>query len=133
MGTPLPGNAVVPVPQAGAAAKPKPEPMRVVPQPGSRLDQLRDRYLMLKAAADEAAEAAEDAKAQIKAETAQACGGYPAIIIAGNATAPALQLTYMTRGKFRREDLKRDYPQIHDAYWVPGDPGNGFWELREVK
>jgi hypothetical protein len=123
----------VPVQQAAAGAKAKPEPMRIVPQPGSPLDQLRDRYLMLKAAADEAAQLAEDAKAQIKNSVALATGGYPAVLIAGNATAPALQLTYMTRGKFRREDLKRDHPQIHDAYWVPGDPDNGFWELREAK
>lgn len=134
MGMPLPGNDAAPARQAAAPAPPgKPVPMRITPQPGSRLDQLRDRYLMLRAEAREAADAAEDVKNQIKSETALACGGYPAIIIAGNASAPALQLSYLTRGRFRREDLARDYPEIHDRYWVPGDPANGFWDLREVK
>jgi hypothetical protein len=89
---------------------------------------------MLKAAAEEAAQLAEDAKAQLKNTVSTACGGYPAILIAGNASAPSLQLTYHPgRGKFRREDLARDHPGIHDAYWVPGDPADGFWDLREAK
>lgn len=125
MTMPLPG-------QAPAAPAARPEPFRVTPATGSPLEQLRDQYLAAKAAKEDAESRMKALGDRIKNETAAACGGYPVIDIAGNASAPTLRLAYRIRGHFEREALARDYPQIHAAYWVPGDPAHGTWELREV-
>lgn len=113
------------------AARPKPPPQQVVPQPGSLLDELMDQFEAAKARAEEAEALRKALADRIKNEVTAATGGYPAVVIAGNAHRPAYRLTQKDKpGSFRRADFAQDYPQLHTLYWTPGSAKDATWDLR---
>jgi len=120
------------LPAAAQARPPRPAPWRIDPPPGSLLDQLMDEREAAVAQAKDATARAEALTLRIKNEVTAATGGYPAVIIGGTTTRPPYQLGLVTRGHFNRKQLAADRPDIHDYYWVPGDPASGHWELRKV-
>lgn len=98
----------------------------VVPEPGSRLDQLAAQYDSLYLAELEAAERLKTCKDAIKAELAAARPGAPSVTLASPKLAKPLRLTSKTSWRVDTAKLKKEYPAIY-AYAAKQSTS---WELR---
>lgn len=101
----------------------------ITPEPGSRLEQLRDLYPILKAEADNAAEKLKAVVDGIKVELTTAAPGASHVYLAGTADAPALGLTYSESKRFDSTRFKRDQPGLYDSYLK----ASGSWRLAPIK
>jgi hypothetical protein len=94
---------------------------QVIPQPGSRLEQLLALYDEAEARAHEAAERFETIKAAIKMEATRAAPGVPSISV-----GPLHLIWTASRRRFDSKAFRAAQPDLYEAYRVP-DPR---WELR---
>lgn len=102
--------------------------LRIVPEPGSRLEQLLCMHDALKARAKEAKDQVEACVKAIENEIATAHPGVPAFDIQGSAHWPALRMTWAP-GAWRVDSktMKKKDPVTYVRWAVQGD---AHWELR---
>jgi hypothetical protein len=111
-------------------AVPPPVP-RIVPQPGTRLAELQDRYPLAKAQAAEAESALKDLKAAMAAEALHGQPeGTPAVIIAGTPHAPELKIAWHPgRWDVDGKRMKNEDPGLW-AHWAR--QARGYWGIDEI-
>ncbi len=101
----------------------------VLPEDGSRLEQLQALYTETKARADEAAAAHKAVTDALKLElTQRAPEGSRRVVLGGDA-GPRLALAYSERRTVDTKRLRAEQPAVYDAYLQVG----GSWSLREAK
>jgi len=102
---------------------------QVVPQPGSRLEQLQAQYDMLEAAAKEAASRFEDLKMSIKTEATRAAVGAGVIDIPGSGSLPPLTVRWKEAWHFNTALCKDEDPYTYARF----AERKGRWELGRGK
>lgn len=105
-----------------------PVPLRVVPVPGSRLEQLVGRYELLKARAQAAKDEFEACTDGIKAEVTGAYPGQASFVIAGSPHWPALKLNGSFPWRLNTKLLKEAEPRTYVRFAERSQ--NIRWELR---
>lgn len=96
---------------------------QVVPQPGSRLEQLQAMYDDARARAEEAAERFGMIKKGIEAELAAAAPGARVIALGGPVP---LTMSWRAPMRFDQKRFKEENAYLYASYCKPG----GHWELR---
>jgi hypothetical protein len=107
-----------------------PPPWRIVPEPGSRLEQLLDSVEAAKARADEAEAQAKSITEAIKAEAVRlAPPGTTVIILAGAAHRPEFTVGWQETWRLNSKQLKAE--QL--VTWVKYAVKSGTWKLTKAK
>lgn len=117
--------------QPGTAPPPDaPPPWRVVPEPGTRLEQLADELDAARAAVDAAKKHEKSVADSIKAEVIpQAPRGTTSIVLAGTAYRPEWYCHWVETWRLDSKALKRDNLVTWVKYAVKG----GTWKLEKAR
>jgi len=102
---------------------------RVIPEDGSRLASLCERFDRLKADAEEAASRFEACKAAIKVELAGMHPGSLRVVLTSPALTRAQEMVYVSQMRLDTKKLKAVDPGTYCLYARP----SGSWQLRGVK
>lgn len=98
----------------------------IVPEPGSRLEQLVRTRARLQPKLDELIEQMDAVKAGLKSEMAAARPGQTPVTLVSPLLPKPLTLTAKTSNRVDTKKLKADYPEIHSECLKP----TTTWELR---
>jgi len=108
-------------------------PVRILTEPGTRLQQLHAAYDQAKADADAAAERLKGISDAIKLELSNnlqsSSPGSTKVLLTGTEGATPLQLTYVESWRVDAKKLKAENPLAYVTYAVK----SGSWRLSAVK
>jgi hypothetical protein len=104
-------------------------PVTIRPEPGSRLEQLADRYERLTARATESAEELDEVVNGLKAELAAAAPGKTNILLDSPLLSIPLRMLGVVSRRMNTKALRKDYPQVYADY----SSESTSWRLERYK
>jgi hypothetical protein len=120
------------VPPESPEDAPKPEPVIVTAQPGSRLAWLYDRYDEIKPELDKLKTQLDEVNDGIKAETCRLSGNAPRARIRRPGETVGLALTYSTPNSFNSKGFRASSP-ANNATYLQWSTQSSKWDLRREK